>query len=481
MEARYLLAIDLISVFPPPPGPALPGNDHSSSPAISASVRSGSFQGIISGTESADNRGEAPQLPLPLVEDQPPTVQILSPDDEQGIVAGTRVRVTVEANDDVAVRSVELQVDGQSVGLLRADPFVFEFAIPNFAGNHELEAFATDSAGQVRSHTIELTSFAAPIIDYGSLVVGAGAGNAPWVKGFGSAGETFQFLPYAASFTGGVRVASGDVNGDGIPDIISGAGAGGFAQVNVVDGWTGDRLHDFQAFDDNSGGGVEVASGDVSGDGVDDVIVAAGSGAVARVKVFDGISGAVLASFLPFSAQDQGGVRVAAGDLNGDGQAEIITAAGVGGGPRVRVFDGHTASQIPRDGSVPSDWILADFFAFDPSFSGSVFVAAADLNDDALEDIVVGADQDGSEGGGHVKAIDSAWLPGSGRGVIAPDAALLANFFAYEPGFHGGVRVAAGDVAADGINEIVVTPGAGAAAEVKVFDGISGAVLASFL
>jgi len=57
-------------------------------------------------------------------------------------------------------------------------------------------------------------------------------------------------------------------------------------------------------------------------------------------------------------------VRVAAGDLNGDGRAEVITGAGPGGGPHVRVFDGTTGNEI------------LGTFAFDPSFPGGVFVSA---------------------------------------------------------------------------------------------------------
>ena len=70
---------------------------------------------------------------------------------------------------------------------------------------------------------------------------------------------------------------------------------------------------------------------------------------------------------------------MAAGDVNGDGHADIITGAGAGGGPHVSVFSGTDLS------------ILASFFAYDPAFTGGVTVAAGDVNGDGLADIVTGA------------------------------------------------------------------------------------------
>ena len=56
--------------------------------------------------------------------------------------------------------------------------------------------------------------------------------------------------------------------------------------------------------------------------------------------------------------------RVAAGDINGDGKADIIAGAGPGGGPNVTVFSGVDGSPIDA------------FFAYDPHFTGGLYVAA---------------------------------------------------------------------------------------------------------
>src|SRR5207244_1839112 len=96
----------------------------------------------------------------------------------------------------------------------------------------------------------------------------------------------------------------------------------------------------FLAYDAGFQSGVHVATADVNGDGVLDVITGAGSGGGPHVKIFDGATGDVIASFFAYDPGFRGGVNVAAGDVNGDGKADIITGAGPGGGPHVKVFDG---------------------------------------------------------------------------------------------------------------------------------------------
>jgi Ca2+-binding RTX toxin-like protein len=284
----------------------------------------------------------------------------------------------------------------------------------------------------------------------------SGGGAGPHVKVFDGAtqAEKQAFDPYPG-FTGGVRVAVGDVNNDGVADIITGAGAGGGPHVKVFDGRTGVEMRSFFAYPPSFAGGVYVAAGDVNGDGFADIITGADAGGGPHVKVFDGRSNAESASFLAYGSSFQGGVRVAAGDVNGDGRADIITGAGPGGGPHVKVFDVSSGQEI------------ASWLAYSPNFTGGVFVAAGDLDGDGRADIVTGADAGAA--GGHVKIFDGLTL------------AETRSLFAYDPGFLGGVRVAAGDVNGDGRADIITGTGPGAGPHVKVFDGQSGAVLRSFL
>jgi uncharacterized repeat protein (TIGR01451 family) len=117
----------------------------------------------------------------------------------------------------------------------------------------------------------------------------------------------FVLLPFGAGFTGGARVATGDFNGDGVPDVVAAAGPGGGPAVFVFDGVTGQRIRSFYAYDPRFAGGVYVAVGDVTGDGVPDVITGPGAGMAPRVRVFDGKTGQTaagpLGDFLAYTAR----------------------------------------------------------------------------------------------------------------------------------------------------------------------------------
>ena len=116
----------------------------------------------------------------------------------------------------------------------------------------------------------------------------------------------------------------------------------------------------FFAYDPAFAGGVSVAAGDVTGDGVADIITGAGAGGGPHVRAFSLAGGVVteVASFFAYDPAFPGGVSVAAGDVTGDGVAEIITGAGPGGGPHVRAFS--------LAGGVVTE--VASFFAYDPAF-----------------------------------------------------------------------------------------------------------------
>ncbi|MFL5338557.1 MAG: FG-GAP-like repeat-containing protein [Gemmataceae bacterium] len=282
------------------------------------------------------------------------------------------------------------------------------------------------------------------------VVVGADAGGAPIIHVFDAAcgNELFEGLVFGADFTGGVRTAVGDVNGDGIPDIIVAAGPGGGPHVEVFNGATGNILLSFFAFDAGFTGGVNVASADVNGDGFADIIVAAGPGGGPHIKVISGKTGAELQSFFAYAPNFTGGVNVAGADVNGDGFADIVTGAGQGGGPHVKVFSGTDLT------------LLRSFFAYAANFTGGVNVTAGDLDGDGHADIVTGAGSNAA----HVEEFSGL------------DGSLMASFFAIDPAtFVGGIRVAVADVNGNGFDQVVVGTPAGHVPTVLTFDALNQA------
>jgi hypothetical protein len=214
--------------------------------------------------------------------------------------------------------------------------------------------------------------------------------------------ELYSFFAYNPRFAGGVSVASGDVDGDGYADIVTGAGIGGGPHVKAFSGKTGEEIRSFMAFDKGFRGGVNVAVGNItrqiaaspSEPEYADILVGSGPGMAATVIGFDGQTGQQFFSFKPYG-EFGGGVFVAAGDINADGYDDVITGAGTGGGAHVTAYDGWILAHLPvillRDGLQP----IASFFAFDMKFRGGVRVAAADLTGDGQDDIITGAGRGG--------------------------------------------------------------------------------------
>jgi autotransporter-associated beta strand protein len=134
----------------------------------------------------------------------------------------------------------------------------------------------------------------------------------------------------------------------GDPIYATGADAGGGPQVNVYDAKTNALIGAFFAYDTGFLGGVRVAVGDVNGDGVPDIITAPGPGGGPDIRVFDGKTGLMIGEFLAYDYHFDTGIYVAATDLNRDGHVEIITAPDQGGGPDVRIFDGKSILTIRR-------------------------------------------------------------------------------------------------------------------------------------
>lgn len=251
----------------------------------------------------------------------------------------------------------------------------------------------------------------APLVAVGTET---GPTSAPWVRLMDAETGTViaQVLAFEATFKGGTRVAMGDVDGDGAAEVIAGSGAGRVAEIRVfkpevVGGST--VLTELTAFRTQPFGaryrsGIEVAVGDVDGNGRDDLVATMSRGnGVAKVfrsvNAADPIENTAFRTITAFGGRFGGGASVTVADLGtftagnlssatvADGKMEIIIGSGPGMAPTVVAYDVSAAT--PR--------AIGVVRPFSARMQGGVLVTAGRYDADAIDEIVVSA---GRGGGG---------------------------------------------------------------------------------
>lgn len=199
------------------------------------------------------------------------------------------------------------------------------------------------------------------------IITGAGFGGGPHVRAFDSKGQpTIGFFAFDQNLRNGVNVGAGDINGDGKDEIIAGSGEEANPQIKIFDR-SGSFLFEINLQNISKWGGVNVASIDLGGDGIDEILAAGGWSSLPEIQILRA-DGSLINKFLAYNQNFRGGANLTSADVDGDGKEEIITGAGQTGGPHVRVFDGY--------GNLEKE-----FFAFDKNFRGGVLVSAGKFED----------------------------------------------------------------------------------------------------
>ncbi len=275
--------------------------------------------------------------------------------------------------------------------------------------------------------------------------------GAPHVKAFDATGhEKASFFAYSTSFTGGVNVAAGDLDGDGVDEIVTAPGSGGASQVRVFTRAGKAVGSGFGAYPTTFRGGVKVTTADINRDGKDEIITAPASGGRPLVRVFSG-SGVLLSQFLAAGFGDTGltvGAMRYSQTLDPDA---IIVGSGAGAPSRVALFNKNGAAVAP---------------AFSPfgDFRGGVTVSGYEPYASFggyNHGIVVGA------GPGGAPVVNAYQFAGQ-----AP-MQQIGSFLAYDAAYTGGVSVASARSAHYTASDVVVAAGQGFNPHVSArrFDG----------
>lgn len=320
------------------------------------------------------------------------------------------------------------------------------------------------------SQTVNFADITTSLAHFGEACAPGGATNAVHVS-------MLPFLGNAENARLGGDVAkAGDVNNDGVDDVILGAileasGSSAPGAARVISGATGQVLHLFTGEHSGSAFGFAVdGAGDVNHDGYDDVIVGAplwtpsGSGTSyeGKARVFSGATGAVLYEYTGGLEYRTGIDVCGAGDVNNDGFADFMVAAstastnGIDSG-QVIVYSGATGTAL---------------YTFNGSGANSHLAlakAAWDVNNDGFDDLLLGEAGDEFSVAARVEVRSGA----DGSLLYAPSLFAPLNAFAAS---------GTGDVNNDGHADFIIGTGltdevANDSGSARVYSGADGTVM----
>ena len=431
---------------------------------------------------------------------------------------GNTGKVTLDLGGNDVANDVMIDARGRIIltgSAFKTDSFDMTAASLEPDGKTLTPSFGTNGTTYVNVIT-EDKAFASTIDNRGRIVLtGRALGNVAVARLNGRSGESVNLLvggsgdgraveyvpgtatPYTTPGTGLVmlsafdklvRTAIGDVNGDGVEDRVAVAGTGALPLLTVRSGVDNSVITaPFNVFESSFTGGMYVTVEDLNNDGFADVIVTPDQSGGPVVAIYDGsklstgLSGDAAQIVRFFGIDDpnfRGGARVAAGDVDGDGFADMVVSAGFSGGPRVALFNGKQiitrVGEISGSGGRPdqSFRLRPDFFVFENTLRNGAFVAVGDLNGDGFSDLIFGG---GPGGGPRVRAVDGkatlALTSLTSLDDIPPAGVQLNNYFAGSPDTRGGVRLTTRDIDGDDLADIVAGSGDNLPSSVLIYRG----------
>jgi hypothetical protein len=240
--------------------------------------------------------------------------------------------------------------------------------------------------------------------------------------------------------------------------------------VKIVDKDTGNILSQFYVYESKFRGGVRIATGDMNGDGIDEIIVAPGQGRSPEVRVFTQ-QGVELTQFrtMAYASSFKGGVEVAVGDVNGDGQNDIVTTPS-NGRTEVRVFFNNFDSAQPLADPLPNT-PDRQFFVFAKKFKGGADVIVADVGA-----FLNGATLDATTPDGRGEIV-----VGSGPGMratiqvfdVTGTPTVVDTILPFHNKFKGGITLDAARVNTDAIPDFIVAAGNKGNSAVEIYSGLT--------
>jgi hypothetical protein len=295
-------------------------------------------------------------------------------------------------------------------------------------------------------------------------------------------GQQFAINGVTTPVGGGLSIAVGDVLPDptdtataATAEYVTGSGPGSVGVVRVFSNSGNQQLSAFVPFAGFTGG-VNVAVGDVLGDGKLEIIAAVATNGPPHVKVFKP-DGTLLSSFYAFSPGFLGGLNIAVGNVQGGIRAggfpggavssqfkqEIIIGAAAGNSPHVVVTDG-------------SGNLLQSFFAFDASYLGGVVVAAASIDKTRIPGFVFGAGQSDTNAYDEIMVGAATKIPHLKVFSVWQGAPqLLQSYFAYDPSLGRGISITAGST--DNVPGAEIYVNLVGTSSIRAFDGLTGRLL----